>query len=261
MGIHDHFRRKYAKHYELALNTDLSPDIQVGTVGQLRWGKKFTEAGLPDLQELGVGDIPLTDPGPPGDRLFTHTGDNEFSFGIKAAGDPPGEGSKLSEASAGVSLSFGKKWSYMLATKGLRYQALDITPEFSAKLQALGQAGKLKPSWEFVVGVWTAESVSWALSLRRSTTFEAAASAEVASLADLEVDWSVKNGGGTVDYLKAQRGPIPIAFQLARLRRNGQVHHLAFLGAESFTPSYANESYVYELVRPSDLLGDDDDDA
>lgn len=258
MGMYDHFRRKFAKDYELLVNTDLSPDIRIGTVGQLRFGKKFVEEGLPDLRELGLIDLPVTAIGPSFDKYFKHTGDSESTFRIKAAGDPPTEA--LGQASAGFSASFSKQWSYLVAVKGMRYQALDLTPAFRSKLHELAETGALRPSMEFVIGVYSVESVSWVLSLQRESKIEVAASVEIASMADLGVDWTTKLGSGSTEYMRPQgtgSGRIPLFFKLGRMRRNGQIGHVEAFGGAPLV-AYASDDYVYELVRPSELLGDDD---
>jgi len=257
MGMYNHFRRKFAKDYERLLNTDLSPDIKVGTVGQLRLGKKFQEEAFPDLQELGIKDLPLTKPGPPVDEIFVHYGDNENSLSIKASGDP--KINALGEASAGFVAKFGKKWSYTLAVKGMRYQALDMTPELLVQLQALVQARKLRPYMEFVVGVWTVESVSWLLALRKAATFTVQSNVDITSIADLDVSWTPKVGAGTVNYLKPHETTnesIPLFFKVARMRRNGRQTGDRFSLAAA--PTYAGDAYLYELVSPGDFYSQED---
>jgi hypothetical protein len=258
MGMLDHFRRNFARDYELLLNTDLSPDIKIGTVGQIRWGKKFHEEGLPDLQELGITNIPVTDLGAPYNHDFEHSGDTDHAFDLKLTGAPATK--YFTEAEAGVSLSFGKRWSYMVSAKGLRYQALNVTEGFLAELQALFRARKLKPQMEFVVGVWTANSVSWVLSLDRSSSIAIKANADIVSMADLGVTWTTVSKRGAVHRLEphgADSG-IPIFFKVARLRRNGDIKSRVF-AAESVMPAYSGDVGIYEVVCPSEALGTEDD--
>ncbi len=256
MGMYDHFRRKFAKDYERLINTDTSADIKVGTVGQLRFGKRFTEDGYPDLQELGIESLPLTPLGEPVDKLYTHSGDTEIDFRIKASGDPATD--FLGESSAGFVAKFSKKWSYVVAVKGLRYQALDITQELLAQLQDLAEKKLLRASQEFVVGVWTAESVSWILSKQSETVFEVEASTNIDSLADLGITWRPKSNIAKVEWMQpsgTSGGSIPVFFKLARMRRNGQVRDR---GVRQPQTQYNGNAHMYELIRASELFPEEE---
>jgi hypothetical protein len=261
MGMYDQLCRNFARDYGLFLNTDLSPDIKIGTVGRLRWGKQFKEDGYPDLQQLGVAEIPVTEVGAPYNRDYAHSRDTNHGFAIKLAGQPATD--YLREAEAGVSLSFGKKWSYMVSVKGLRYQGLDMTLDFMAQLQHLASAGKLAPNMEFVVGVWTAESVSWVLSRASASSLVLKASADIASMADLGVTWTTVAKRGSIHRLEphGDDSGVPLFFKLGRMRRNRYRDTRTGLFAAVVAPAVdARDVGSYELVRPSEVLGFDEDD-
>lgn len=251
--MYHHFRKKFAKDYEVLVNTSLSGDIKIGTIGQLKLGKKFNEEGLPDLQDLNIDDIPITQPGPSVDKVYFHQGDSGLSLDIKGEGDPAIRG--LAEASAGFVASFGKKWSYVVAVKGLRYRALDLNEDFMAKLRGLAKAKKIRRGWEIVVGVWSATSVSWALSLRSEASLTVEASASINSIADLGIDWRVKSGQSSVEYMTprhSDRG-IPVFFRVATFRPNGKFKNYGLPSASGYA-----EEPIYEVLRPSDLYSYDE---
>jgi hypothetical protein len=258
MGMHDHFRRNFARDYELFLNTDLSPDIKIGTVGQIGWGKRFLEDGFPDLQKLGIPNVPTTDWGAKYDHDYEHQGDVNRAFDLKLSGSPATK--YFAQAEAGVSLEFGRKWSYVVSVKGLRYQGLDMTEELMGELQRLTKLGKLRPQMKFVVGVWLAESVSWVLSLDTSSSIAIKASADIASMADLGINWVTVSKRGSVHRLSphGEDSGVPIFFKLAHMRRNGRVGEKNEL-VSPVAPVYSDEIGIYEVLKPSEVLGADDD--
>ena len=251
MGILDEFRRKVADDLEVWVNDSLSPDIRLGSVGTVGYGKKFEEESKIDLDNLGVS-FAETGYGPPFDEDYSYSADEEFSFSLKASGEDVPMIPSISTADAGFRVEFGKTASYLIACKQLRYKAIDIDDEFISKVTNLNISGDLRFSSKFVVGVFVAESVSYMISQTSKATVDVKVSADIESIADVSATYQQKQTKGSVLYRKAiqtKDQEIPIFFVLARIRLNGQIKRAAaFMSLAS--PVYNNRGHIYEIVSP-----------
>ncbi|MFD0861164.1 hypothetical protein ACFQ1M_03005 [Sungkyunkwania multivorans] len=189
--------------------------LELGDIGILR-GKEFTKIG--NLSEHGIS-FEIEPDDTPADLEFSSKG--SVSIITKLSGTATPTGSTLSEADAGISVSFSKENAILFKANKTKTPAIKNQVALGKKVLELYKEGKWNKDWAVITELINAESGSVIISSSKEGKIDLKVNGELGSkqldIADAELNFGLSFSKDLSTKMIAQRGITPL-FKVSKVR-------------------------------------------